>query len=130
MIANVQLRSFGYLHGGPYIEADLIIDLRELLYNPHENSAMRELTGLDEVVREHVITTDGAAKLIYAMTNCIACIVNLKQTDSLPTFVEIGCSGGRHRSVVITNEVAYLLSGMGIQPYIIHRDIHQPVVQR
>ncbi|MEV4383800.1 RNase adapter RapZ [Streptosporangium sp. NPDC049644] len=92
---TVTITSFGYGHS-PAPEADLTIDARRNLRNPHHNPAMRQLTGLDLSVRTHVLNTPGARTLIRHTAACIlALLAGTGQDVTLAT----GCTGDWHRSV-------------------------------
>lgn len=124
-MVQVYVISFGYGHA-PAPEADLTLDTRRLLRNPHHDPRMRELTGLDEVVRRHVLATPGAVRLI-SNTAVLAADLHA-QTRALVT-VAVGCVGGRHRSVAIAEELAATLHSDGIKTSVTHRDVHRPVIQ-
>jgi UPF0042 nucleotide-binding protein len=128
---SVVITSFGYLHPGGAPTAHLTVDLRELLHNPHADPAMRELTGLDPAVRDHVLTTPGAADVLDGMAASTAALWRTRQPQWLTT-VAIGCAGGRHRSVALANALAHRInaSGAGASVQIVHRDILRPVVQK
>lgn len=125
-MVQVYVISFGYGHA-PAPEADLTLDTRRLLRNPHHDPRMRELTGLDEVVRQHVLATPGAARLISTASVLVA---DLHVQTNAPVTVAVGCVGGRHRSVVIAEELAATLRSDGIKTSITHRDVHRDVIQR
>lgn len=127
---KVQLRSFGYLHGDPAIPAHITIDARKLLYDPHTDAMLRELTGMDEIIRDKVIACSGAAGLITNMTRLIQSFVLQHDVHGILVRVDIGCSGGRHRSVVLVQEIAEQLTAAGINTQIMHRDVRRPVVYR
>jgi UPF0042 nucleotide-binding protein len=114
--------SFGYKHGLP-LDADMVIDCR-FLPNPHWVDELRPLTGLDERVRDYVLEQPAALEFL---ANLEAMLVQL-----LPAYVAegkayltiaLGCTGGRHRSVTIAEEVARLLRKHGMPAGVLHRDI-------
>jgi UPF0042 nucleotide-binding protein len=114
--------SFGYKHGLP-LDADMVIDCR-FLPNPHWVDELRPLTGLDERVRDYVLEQPAAQEFL---ANLEGMLVQL-----LPAFVAegkayltiaLGCTGGRHRSVTIAEEVARLLRKHGMPAGVLHRDI-------
>lgn len=114
----ITVMSFGYGHA-PAPEADLTVDLRNALYNPHHDPRMRELTGLDPEVREHVLATPGAHELIARLAEQVRELARQKRQVT----VAIGCSGGRHRSVVVAEEVAAAVGAAAA-----HRDVTKPVL--
>ncbi|MFE0147900.1 hypothetical protein ACFWY5_12190 [Nonomuraea sp. NPDC059007] len=95
--AQVVITSFGYLHQDAP-QADLTIDARRALRNPHHEPSMRELTGHDAAVARHVLDTPGARGLIARTANLARGLV-----EDLPpgrqVTVATGCASGRHRAV-------------------------------
>ena len=125
-IMTVTITSFGYGHA-PAPEADLTVDARRLLHDPHVDPAMREMTGLDETVRRHVLATRGAKAWVEHETAAVrALLVHVGR----PVTVAFGCAGGRHRSVVMASECARLLSAVGFDVVVEHRDVTKPVIRR
>lgn len=121
----MSVESFGYLHGVPAGDG-LLYDLRDRIRDPHVDPAMREMTGLDEAVRTHVLGTPGASELVDEI---LAAAVALAGALS-PARVLIGCAGGRHRSVVVAAEVAARLAASGMTTTVTHHHVERPVVQR
>ena len=114
--------SFGYKHGLP-LDADLVFDCR-FLPNPHWVDELRPLTGRDGQVRDYVLGQPAAGRFLDNLE------VLLEQL--LPAFVAegkayltiaLGCTGGRHRSVAIGEEVARRLRAHGERVGVLHRDI-------
>ncbi|MGW3114434.1 RapZ C-terminal domain-containing protein [Streptomyces sp. NPDC001091] len=126
---QVVVTSFGYGHS-PAPEADITLDTRRHLRNPHHDPAMRDLTGLDSAVRQHVLTTPGARHLI-TNTAVMAQILLTDVADARQRLVTVavGCVGGRHRSVAIAEEIAVSLRSLGVGVEVEHRDIDKPVIQ-
>lgn len=132
--------SFGYGHTGVLDddgetllvppEADITLDLRRRLRNPHCDPAMRTLTGLDTVVFDHVLATPGAQML--AQQTALAAIVTLTQGPLPGLTIAAGCVGGRHRAVAVAREInRWLGSCSSAGPYrteLIHRDVHRDVL--
>jgi RNase adapter protein RapZ len=116
--------SFGYKHGLP-IDVDLVFDCR-FLPNPHWVDELRPLPGTDPRVRDYVLEQPETRPFLDEMERLFALL--------LPAFVRegksylsvgIGCTGGRHRSVVIATELATLLERHGVSPRVHHRDIER-----
>jgi RNase adapter protein RapZ len=122
--------SFGYLHGpAPY--ADITIDVRTHLRDPDIDPCVRELTGRDAVVRARVLAIPGARGLIDGVTTAIrALLATPGGPGRQPVRVAIGCAGGRHRSVVIADDIAARLALAGWETTTTHLDIHRPVLTR
>ena len=114
--------SFGYKYGLP-LDVDVVLDVR-FLPNPHWVDSLRPLSGLDAAVREHVLDgeasrgfLDRAESLLELMLpECVA------EGRSYLT-VAVGCTGGRHRSVAVVEELARRMSALGYSPRIAHRDM-------
>ncbi len=105
-LVEVLVTSFGYLHDGAP-KADVLVDVRDHLRDPHTDPAFRALTGHDTAVMERVLATPGAGALIDALVVAAAAALlpGACKTGRLVR-VAIGCVGGRHRSVVIADAVA------------------------
>jgi UPF0042 nucleotide-binding protein len=116
------LVSFGYKHGLP-LDTDLVIDCR-FLPNPHWVDALRPLTGLDEPVRDYVLGQSISAEFLTELRRLLALLLPayVKEGKSYLT-VAFGCTGGRHRSVAISEEVAAGLRAEGFDLRVTHRDI-------
>ena len=119
----VNLVSFGYKHGIP-LDADLVFDLR-CLPNPHFVDALRNLTGRDQAVieymRRHPATRDFTVKLEAFLSFALPHYV---QEGKAYLTVAVGCTGGRHRSVMMAETLKRSLTGIkGITLRVTHRDI-------
>ena len=119
MIVNVS--SFGFKFGIP-TDADLVFDVR-FLPNPYYQLSLREKTGLDTEVYEYVMKWQQTTDFINHLHNMIKFL--------LPQYVEegktslniaIGCTGGRHRSVALTEELSDYISSLGYKAVKMHRD--------
>lgn len=122
---TIKVTSFGYLHW-PAPPATITVDLRECLRDPHIDPALREMTGLDEPVRDKVLSTPGAE---YLASN-LAAVASDLMAQGIPVTIAVGCAGGRHRSVVIARDVADRLVEWGWAVELEHRDVHRAVVRR
>ena len=102
----VTFMTFGFKHGSPR-DADLTFDVR-FLPNPHYEAELRELTGLDDAVVQYVEESDGIGEF-YERLDAAARLPAARPTSSegkSHLTVGIGCTGGRHRSVVIAEHLA------------------------
>ncbi|MER7369669.1 RapZ C-terminal domain-containing protein [Nonomuraea wenchangensis] len=124
----VEITSFGYGHADPP-EADIVVDARRRFRNPHADPAMRELTGLQESVRAHVLATPGVAAVVRRTAQLAAELTNATAAGG-PVRVAVGCVGGRHRSVAMAEAIAAELAGAGLSVALVHRDVDRPVIQR
>jgi len=128
MIEGVRLNilSFGYKYGIP-VDADLVLDCR-FIPNPHWVPELRPLTGLDQAVSDRVFSNEGVTEFVGDYVKLIK--------DMLPGYIRegkkyltiaIGCTGGKHRSVAISTEIAKQLSSTGsefaVSAHAVHRDL-------
>ncbi|MEU6721573.1 RNase adapter RapZ [Nonomuraea sp. NPDC046802] len=126
--AAVEITSFGYGHAAPPT-ADIVVDARRRFRNPHADPRMRELTGLQEAVRAHVLATPGVAAVISRTAQLAAELTTTAGTAGGPVTVAVGCVGGRHRSVAMAEAIAAELAGAGLPVALVHRDVDRPVIQ-
>jgi RNase adapter protein RapZ len=114
--------SFGYKYGLP-VDADLVVDVR-FLPNPHWVPELRPLTGLDADVAAYVFGNPDAAELITRYEGLLRLIVPgyLREGKRYLTLA-VGCTGGKHRSVAIAEEVGRRLRAQGIDTAVSHRDL-------
>jgi UPF0042 nucleotide-binding protein len=119
---QVSIVSFGYKHGLP-LDVDLVFDCR-FLPNPHWIDELRPLTGTDAAVREYVLSQESTGPFLDQLREMLELL--------LPAYVRegksylslgLGCTGGRHRSVVIAEELGAVLEGLGYLAAIHHRDV-------
>lgn len=114
--------SFSYRHGVPR-EADLVFDVR-FLANPHWDLTLRSLTGRDESVAQYIRKDSGYAGFIEHMTQLLLPLLPRYQQEGKSYLtIAIGCTGGRHRSVFITEELGTLLAAHGYIVGLGHRDL-------
>jgi len=105
---NVSLVSFGYKYGIP-VDADLVIDTR-FLPNPHYIEKLRPLTGNDPEVSRFVLKSSVTQKFLRKYFSLLKFLIPyyIKEGKSYLT-IAVGCTGGRHRSVIIVNELKKFL---------------------
>ncbi len=114
--------SFGFKHGIP-LDVDLVFDCR-FLPNPHWVEPLRELTGLDAEVREYVLSSPEAEGFLGRLDDLLAFLLPAYAREGKSYLsIAIGCTGGRHRSVAIAEELARRIGGHGFTPTVHHRDI-------
>ena len=116
---RVSLVSFGYSSGIPR-DVDLVFDCR-FLPNPHWIDALRPLTGLDEAVAHYVLEQEPAQHFLHDVVQLLEWqIPAFAKEGKSYLSVAIGCTGGRHRSVAIAEEIRRRLQ---IENAVFHRDI-------
>src|SRR5204862_2411531 len=119
---QVSVVSFGYKHGVP-IDVDMVFDSR-FLPNPHWVDDMRPLTGRDDPVREYVLGQPEAKTFLQRLDLLFELLVPAFVREGKSYLrIAVGCTGGRHRSVVIAEELARSLHHHELDPTVLHRDI-------
>ncbi len=121
---KINLVSFGYSYGIP-LETDMAFDVR-FLPNPFFVATLKDKTGLSPEVAQYIKSTSIFESYYAMLVQFLAFLVPLfeKEGKSYLT-ISIGCTGGKHRSVFVTNEIAKELSGMRYPVYTVHRDIER-----
>lgn len=123
---RVNVLSFGYKYGIP-VDADLVLDCR-FIPNPHWIPELRPLNGLDSPVSEKVLGSEGVADFIKSYVGVVRQMIPgyLREGKKYVT-IAIGCTGGKHRSVAIAEEIAKQLSSssseLEITAHATHRDV-------
>lgn len=118
---TVSVVSFGFKHGLPK-DADLVFDVR-FLPNPHYDRELRQFTGQDERVRAFVMESPVSSQLLQRMTDFLTFLLPHYVAEGKPHLtVAIGCTGGRHRSVVLGEDLARTLTEAGYRVNLHHRD--------
>jgi UPF0042 nucleotide-binding protein len=119
---RINVISFGFKYGVP-LEADMVIDVR-FLANPHFVPELKPLDGETEAVREYVLNSPGTRTFLKKYIDLLDYLLPLyeKEGKSYIT-VAAGCTGGRHRSVVIARSIFEHIEKKGKQVEILHRDI-------
>ena len=124
---TVSLISFGFKHGAP-MDVDMLLDVR-FLPNPHYDPELRSLTGHDAPVREAVLSHEDTQAFLERLRDFLAFLIPRYAEEGKTYFtLGIGCTGGRHRSVVIVEELARHLRENGVESseidlFVRHRDI-------
>ena len=123
---TVSLISFGFKHGTP-LDVDTMLDVR-FLPNPHYDPELRPLTGHDAPVREAVLGSQDCQEFLEKASGLLSFLVPRYAAEGKTYFtLGIGCTGGRHRSVAITEELAKRLrqENTGIDLFVRHRDVER-----
>ena len=119
---NLSLLSFGFRNGLP-LEADIVMDVR-FLPNPYFNEDLRPLTGLDERVADYVFSRSISREFVENFFALLEKLIPeyIREGKSYLT-VAVGCTGGRHRSVAIVEELGRRLHALDFEPTLAHRDL-------
>jgi len=119
---NVTVSSFGFRHGSPR-GLDMLFDVR-FLPNPHFVPELRALTGRDAPVIDYLQSQSEVADTIARFVDLLAFLLPRFQREGKSYLtVGVGCTGGRHRSVMVAEAINERLSEMGYQSKVLHRDI-------
>jgi len=122
---TIQLVSFGYKFGIP-LEADLVFDTR-FIQNPYYVPELREHSGLTEPVRDFVLAQPGAGEYMDLIDGLLGFSVPAFAAEGKSRLtIGIGCTGGRHRSIVFAEELARRLRDRGLAPVeVLHRELER-----
>src|SRR5512141_2986148 len=121
----IQIITFGFKFGIP-LEADLVYDTR-FLRNPYYVPTLRELSGLTEPVRDYVLQQPGASEFLTKVEDFLAFSIPAFEAEGKSRLtIGIGCTGGRHRSIVLGEALAGWLREQGHEPVeIFHRELER-----
>ena len=118
----VSLVSFGFKHGVPG-GTDLLFDVR-FLANPYFEDELRQLSGKDAAVRQFLTEQEEYEELISRLTDFLGFVLpKYRRENRSYLSIAVGCTGGRHRSVCIAEELARRLGELGWSGRVFHRDI-------
>lgn len=119
---NVTVLSFGFRHGSPR-GLDMMFDIR-FLPNPHFVASLRPLTGRDPAVIEYLQSASEVEDTIARFVDLLAYLLPRFQREGKSYLtVGVGCTGGRHRSVMVAEAINKRLSELGYNSRVVHRDI-------
>ncbi len=118
----VHLQSFGYRYGIP-LESDIVMDVR-FLPNPYFVAELRDYSGLDPMVREYVMEKPETREFIGKFREMMDFLLpGYHKEGKFYLTISIGCTGGKHRSVVIAEEMRNFFRNNGMNLKVTHRDI-------
>jgi UPF0042 nucleotide-binding protein len=121
---RVQVISFGFKFGLP-VHADLVMDVR-FLKNPYFVDSLRPLSGETEKIRTFVLNNDQTCLFLKKYVDLLDTLIPQYENEGKAYLtIAIGCTGGRHRSVVIARELCAHLSASGYETELTHRDINK-----
>ncbi len=116
--------SFGYKNGIP-LDVDLVLDCR-FLPNPNWIEELRPHSGLEQSVRDYVMGQPETGDFLARLDDLLALLLPayVKEGKSYLSLA-VGCTGGRHRSVVLAEEIGLLIEKHGFKPVVQHRDLYR-----
>lgn len=121
-VLRATIVSFGYKYGLP-VDADLVVDVR-FLPNPFWIPELRDLTGETAEVRDYVLAQQGAREFIDRYTEILQIIgAGYTREGKHYLTLAVGCTGGKHRSIVIAAELAARLAQLGVRATVVNRDL-------
>ncbi len=124
---TVSLISFGFKHGAP-LDVDMLLDVR-FLPNPHYDPRLRPLTGHDEAVRDAVLRAEDGGEFVDRACGLISFLIPRYAAEGKTYFtLGVGCTGGRHRSVAIVEELARRLredDSLELDLFVRHRELER-----
>jgi UPF0042 nucleotide-binding protein len=119
---QLTIMSFGFKYGLP-VDADLVVDCR-FLPNPHWVPELRPQTGLDAPVREYVLGQDSSGEFLDRYEGVVRLLARgYLQEGKRYVLLAVGCTGGKHRSVAISEELGQRLGVAGLDVQVQHRDL-------
>jgi RNase adapter protein RapZ len=121
---QISVVSFGYKHGLP-LDVDLVFDCR-FLPNPHWIDSLRPLPGTDPKVRRYVMKQEETQAFLEELSNLFELLLPAYVREGKSYLsIGVGCTGGRHRSVVIAAEIGRLLERLGFRARVHNRDLER-----
>lgn len=119
---RVTLMSFGFKYGLP-MDADNAVDVR-FLPNPYWLPELRPFTGLDPAVKDYVLAQEGAGTFLQRYAAALRPVLaGYVRENKRYVTIAVGCTGGKHRSVAMAEELAGRLRGPGVTVSTVHRDL-------
>jgi UPF0042 nucleotide-binding protein len=119
---QLTVMSFGYKYGLP-VDADLVVDCR-FLPNPHWVPELRAHTGREAAVRDYVLAQPGAVEFLDRYEGLVRLLADgYRREGKRYVLLAVGCTGGKHRSVSMSEQLAARLAGPGIDVQVSHRDL-------
>lgn len=119
---TITISSFGFARGMPPV-ADLIFDMR-FLDNPHWIDELRLLTGQDEAVGRHICSDPAYDEAFERIRDLLLLLLPRYEAQGKPyVHVAFGCTGGRHRSVFMAEQISAALRNAGFSPTLLHRNL-------
>ncbi len=118
----ITVLSFGFKYGIPS-DSDLVFDVR-FIPNPYYKTELRKLTGNDKEIQDYVMQWDVSKQFIEKLDDMVGFLIpNYISEGKNQLVISIGCTGGKHRSVTLANELASRLSAESYSVHSHHRDI-------
>ena len=121
---QIDIVSFGFKYGLP-LDVDLVFDCR-FLPNPHWVDDLRPLDGRNRAVRDYVLAQDDAKAFLDQLRRLFELTLPAYEREGKAYLsIAIGCTGGRHRSVTIAEQLGVTVGDIGYHPHVRHRDVER-----
>ncbi|MDO4732688.1 MAG: RNase adapter RapZ [Bacillota bacterium] len=118
---SIYVSSFGFKYGLP-MDSDMVVDVR-FLPNPYYDPDLRELCGLDQPVRDYVLGSELTKEFLSHYMRLLRFLLPNYQREGKRSFtLSVGCTGGKHRSVALAEEISRRIRRYGYQVQVHHRD--------
>ena len=118
----IHVTSFGYRYGLP-VDADIVLDVR-FLPNPYFVDSLKKHDGHHPAVRDYILASDEGRRFIEKLFALMSFLLPLYEKEGkVRLHIALGCTGGKHRSVAMANELAAYFSDKGYNIHANHRDI-------
>ncbi|MFC3997956.1 ATPase [Nocardiopsis sediminis] len=127
-MTTIYITSFGWDQPAGAPAANLTFDLRTHFRDPHKRPEFRYLTARDQVVVDTVLSTPGIRPLVASIAGAVAAYASGPVAADIT--VAVGCVGGRHRAPSVAMLLAGMLTELGYEVAVDHRDIDLPVLTR
>lgn len=123
-LMKTTVMSFGYKYGIP-ADVDMVIDCR-FLSNPYWDETLRPLTGRDQPILDYLYALEETEPFLERLTSLLEMLIPAyRQEGKAYLTIALGCTGGRHRSVAMTEAVADRLAAFGVEARVHHRDVEK-----
>lgn len=114
--------SFGFKYGLP-VDADMVIDCR-FIPNPHWVPELRPFTGLNDEVSHYVFSQPGSKEFLDGYAELLRIVAEgYRREGKRYVTIAVGCTGGKHRSVAMSEKLAHRLVSEGVETVVVHRDM-------
>lgn len=124
---QISVVSFGFKYGIP-LDSDLVIDVR-FIPNPYYIDTLRDLGGKDEKVRLYVLSQRATKKFLKLTCDLLGFLIpNYEKEGKTHLLIAIGCTGGKHRSVVITDKIKEFLEAQNFNVSVSYRDADRDII--
>jgi len=125
---HTSIVSFGFKYGVP-LDPDMLLDCR-FLPNPHWVEELRPQSGLDDAVRRYVLERPETEEFVQKVDDLLRALVPAYEREGKSYLtIALGCTGGRHRSVALAEELAARLRSHGVTAAVFHRDVDRGEVR-